>query len=139
MRWLERIKISLTGVWSNKFRSFLTLLGIIIGVSSVIIMVSLGSGTQKVVGGQFEGAFFQTGLFNEQPAASLQAEGGIIPGRCGLFERVHDRCSGCDSLFPYLGEINKYGDREYVTGVAGVTEKGSGSYYPKLEYGRDDH
>ena len=61
MRWLERIKISLTGVWSNKFRSFLTLLGIIIGVSSVIIMVSLGSGTQKVVGASLKN-FFPTGL-----------------------------------------------------------------------------
>ncbi|MFP4015911.1 MAG: ABC transporter permease, partial [Halanaerobiales bacterium] len=55
MTFLDRLKLSLTGVGSNKFRSFLTLLGIIIGVGSVIIMVSMGSGTQKVLGGQFEG------------------------------------------------------------------------------------
>ncbi len=41
MIYFDRIKLSLTGVGSNKFRSFLTLLGIIIGVSAVIIMVSL--------------------------------------------------------------------------------------------------
>ncbi len=29
------------GIWSNKMRSFLTMLGIIIGVASVIILVSL--------------------------------------------------------------------------------------------------
>ncbi|MEJ6952253.1 ABC transporter permease [Natronospora cellulosivora (SeqCode)] len=54
MKYIDRIKLSFTGVSSNKFRSFLTLLGIIIGVSVVIILVSLGSGTQAVVGEQYE-------------------------------------------------------------------------------------
>ena len=53
MNIFDRLKISLTGVTSNKFRSLLTLLGIIIGVGAVILMVSLGSGTRKVVSGQF--------------------------------------------------------------------------------------
>ncbi len=54
MNFSDKIKLSLIGVGSNKFRSFLTLLGIIIGVASVIIMVSLGSGTKEVVSGQFK-------------------------------------------------------------------------------------
>ena len=53
MNILDRIKMAITGVTSNKFRSFLTLLGIIIGVGAVILMVSLGSGTRAVVSGQF--------------------------------------------------------------------------------------
>src|SRR6056297_3312132 len=57
MNILDRIKMAITGVTSNKFRSFLTLLGIIIGVGAVILMVSLGSGTQKVVSGQFDSLF----------------------------------------------------------------------------------
>lgn len=54
MSFLDRIKLSLNGVTSNKFRTFLTLLGIIIGVGAVILMISLGSGTQSVVTGEFE-------------------------------------------------------------------------------------
>lgn len=57
MKNIDRIKLALQGVGSNKFRSFLTLLGIIIGVSAVILMVSLGSGTQQVISGQFSGLY----------------------------------------------------------------------------------
>ena len=53
MNYLDKIKMAFTGVTNNKFRSFLTLLGIIIGVGAVILMVSLGSGTREVVSGQF--------------------------------------------------------------------------------------
>jgi putative ABC transport system permease protein len=53
MSFSDKIKLALVGVGSNKFRSFLTLLGIIIGVGSVILMVSLGAGTRAVVSGQF--------------------------------------------------------------------------------------
>ena len=38
----ESIKMALDGMISNKLRTFLTLLGIIIGVGAVIAMVSLG-------------------------------------------------------------------------------------------------
>ena len=40
----ESIKMALQGMVSNKLRTFLTLLGIIIGVGAVIAMVSLGFG-----------------------------------------------------------------------------------------------
>lgn len=49
----ETIKLAIAGITSNKFRSFLTLLGIIIGTGAVILMISLGSATQKIVTGQF--------------------------------------------------------------------------------------
>lgn len=52
MKFYELIRMALAGISSNKFRTFLTLLGIIIGVASVIMMVFLGSSTQEVVGGQ---------------------------------------------------------------------------------------
>lgn len=39
-RVLEYIKIALMNIRSNKARSFLTMLGIIIGISSVILIVS---------------------------------------------------------------------------------------------------
>ncbi|WP_367565725.1 ABC transporter permease [Lacrimispora sp.] len=41
---LQSFKMALKSIWSNKMRSFLTMLGIIIGVASVIILVSLVNG-----------------------------------------------------------------------------------------------
>lgn len=52
MRVTELIKIALISVWSNKVRSFLTMLGIIIGISSVIILVGMGNGTKQEVSDQ---------------------------------------------------------------------------------------
>ncbi|MBK1813737.1 ABC transporter permease [Clostridium sp. YIM B02505] len=54
MKLTKLIKIALTSVWQNKIRSFLTMLGIIIGISSVIILVGMGQGTQKQVSDQIE-------------------------------------------------------------------------------------
>jgi len=44
---LEAFRVALQGLTANKLRSFLTMLGIIIGVGSVIIMVALGQGVAK--------------------------------------------------------------------------------------------
>lgn len=47
----ECIKMAFEGMLSNKLRTFLTMLGIIIGVGAVIAMVSLGLGMQEKVKG----------------------------------------------------------------------------------------
>jgi len=44
---LEYIKMALQNIRGNKGRSFLTMLGIIIGISSVITIVSIGEGTKN--------------------------------------------------------------------------------------------
>lgn len=43
---LEYVKIALMNIRSNKGRSFLTMLGIIIGISSVIMIISIGNGVR---------------------------------------------------------------------------------------------
>jgi putative ABC transport system permease protein len=45
----EIIQVALQAIRANKLRSFLTMLGIIIGVGAVITMVALGNGAQKAV------------------------------------------------------------------------------------------
>ncbi len=45
----EIFQVALSAIRANKLRSFLTMLGIIIGVGAVITMVALGSGAQKAV------------------------------------------------------------------------------------------
>ena len=52
MRISQLFKIALYSVWSNKIRSFLTMLGIIIGISSVIILVGMGQGAEKEISDQ---------------------------------------------------------------------------------------
>ena len=49
MNFYNLIKIALRAIWSNKFRSFLSMLGIIIGVAAVIIMMSIGQGSKESV------------------------------------------------------------------------------------------
>lgn len=51
---LETIKLSLEGIRTNKLRSFLTMLGIIIGISSVITITTIGNGMQKSVNSAFD-------------------------------------------------------------------------------------
>ena len=49
MMFMQTCKIALRSIKSNKMRSFLTMLGIIIGVMSVVILVSIGQGTTKSI------------------------------------------------------------------------------------------
>lgn len=52
MKFLSIIKQSLGAIMNNKGRSFLTVLGIVIGIGSVIALVSLGQGVKDSVAGQ---------------------------------------------------------------------------------------
>ncbi|MFT5874481.1 MAG: putative ABC transport system permease protein [Clostridium sp.] len=54
MNIFESVKTALESIKANKMRAFLTMLGIIIGISSVITIVSLGQGGQKAITGEFE-------------------------------------------------------------------------------------
>ena len=43
------LKVAITAIMSNKFRSFLSMLGIIIGVAAVIIMMAIGQGSKQSI------------------------------------------------------------------------------------------
>jgi putative ABC transport system permease protein len=49
MNIFESIKLALDAIWAHKLRSFLTLLGVIFGVATVIVVVSLIEGFNKYV------------------------------------------------------------------------------------------
>jgi putative ABC transport system permease protein len=51
----ENVRIAIIGLGSNKLRSILTMLGITIGVASVIVLVSLGQAVDGFVRQQFQG------------------------------------------------------------------------------------
>ena len=51
----EYIKIALMNIKSNKGRSVLTMLGIIIGIASVIMVIAIGNGVRGQVNDELEG------------------------------------------------------------------------------------
>jgi putative ABC transport system permease protein len=51
---LENLLLALKSLWANKMRSFLTTLGIVIGVSAVIAVVSIVQGLSQVITGEVE-------------------------------------------------------------------------------------
>jgi putative ABC transport system permease protein len=55
MNLLESVAVALRSLATNKMRAGLTMLGIIIGISAVITLVSVGQGVQAVVDEQMEG------------------------------------------------------------------------------------
>lgn len=55
MDYKELFKISIRALTANKVRSFLTTLGIIIGVFAIILLVSIGTGLQKFITDQIAG------------------------------------------------------------------------------------
>ncbi len=55
MTWKHIIKTSLTGLATNRSRSFLTILGIVIGITAIMLVISLGSGAQALILGQVQG------------------------------------------------------------------------------------
>ena len=55
MRVTENIRIALRGLSANKLRAALTMLGIMIGVSAVITLLSLGDGVNRFIANEFIG------------------------------------------------------------------------------------
>ena len=49
------LKVAWKGLVSNKLRSLLTMLGVIIGVAAVIVMISISAGTEKAIEDQITG------------------------------------------------------------------------------------
>ncbi len=50
---LENLRVAAVTLWANRLRTFLTMLGLIIGIGSVILMIALGIGAQNYVKEQF--------------------------------------------------------------------------------------
>lgn len=113
------VKLAIAGIQANKMRSFLTMLGVIIGVAAVIILVSIGEGTTQSV------------------TNSIQAMGSNLIN-------VNIRNNETNETLTY-DEVMEWKDKEGVQGVApvingNVTIKyGSVSYDTSLEGVNDEY
>ncbi len=85
MRLNKVIQIAGKGLSKNKFRSLLTMLGVIIGVAAVIVMISISAGTEAAIEEQITGlgsnlifvqANFSRGGFG--PGAGQDSSGGLV-------------------------------------------------------------
>jgi putative ABC transport system permease protein len=73
MNILNLFKVSLKAVANNKMRSFLSMLGIIIGVAAVIIMMAIGQGSKESI--RSELSTMGTNLLTIRPGADMR--GGV--------------------------------------------------------------
>ena len=73
MNILNLFKVSLKAVANNKMRSFLSMLGIIIGVAAVIIMMAIGQGSKESI--RQELSTMGTNLLTIRPGADMR--GGV--------------------------------------------------------------
>ncbi len=76
MRWLQTFRVALRALARNKMRSFLTTLGVVIGVSAVIAMVAIGDGAKARV----EQAFASMGSNMLIVLPGTSAAGGAMGG-----------------------------------------------------------
>jgi putative ABC transport system permease protein len=116
LNFTQAVKLALGGIASNKMRSFLTMLGVIIGVAAVITLVSVGAGATKSVSDQVEGMGSNLITVNMRGRGS----GGTL---------TLDEClkltskQGVGQVAPSVsGSISaKYNDKSYDTSLEGTT------------------
>ncbi|MCX7950432.1 MAG: ABC transporter permease [Clostridiales bacterium] len=131
MRSLTLIKMSFSSIASNKLRTFLTMLGIIIGISSVITLVALGEGTKKQVQEQIEslGTNLITVNITSRRTAGLSDEDiELIKTKPGI--------KNVAPLLNQSGIIVKNGSKTYTTSIEASTPEYFGIRKLEVENGR---
>ena len=118
------LKISLKALKRNKFRSFLTMLGIIIGVGAVIAMVSIGQGAQR----QIQEEFAAMGTNTVWIRAGSSRSWGIRSGSGTLntltaddFEAIERECPTVQAVSPSASTMAQtvFGNQNWNTRIEG--------------------
>ncbi len=123
---LENIRVAWDGLASNRMRSILTMLGIIIGVASVVALLSIGQGAQSAITGQISS--IGSNLLFVSPGM-VRSEGVQTAGGGGLTmddaKAVADPANVPDAAFvaPVVSRNAQVvqGSANINAGVAGVT------------------
>lgn len=127
---------------SNKTRTFLTMLGIIIGVFAVISLISIGQGIQNYVTGQF-GKLGSDLIFVTPGKLNLRGDPGANFLANKLDEKhlklVENYASDYVKEITPLMEIGKtisYKNKTYYTEIQATNELGAAVYRVEMEKGR---
>lgn len=120
------LKMAIVSLKINKMRSILTSLGIIIGVSAVIIMLAVGSGASKKIAKDMESMGSNLLMIRSASATS----GGVRMGfgtKPSLTlkdaEAIYKNCRGIMAVAPYSSATSQltYGNQNWSTTVGGTT------------------
>ena len=126
MKWHKLITIALKSIARNTMRSLLTMLGIIIGVGSVITLMTLGEGSQKDIEGQV--AALGTNLIMVRPGSTDR--GGVRGGagtRTSLSMNDVNRLQQSAALLLWVSPVIRKegqviaGNNNWSTSVTGVS------------------
>ena len=106
MNYLEAIRVALQSLWANKLRSVLTLLGVVIGISSVIAVVTFVSGINDYVAKKIFNLGADVFIISKMSAVEPNVEKYLeAEKRKNLdmddYEAVKAACSHCD----YVGGL----------------------------------
>ncbi|MGX1194177.1 ABC transporter permease [Metabacillus sp. SLBN-84] len=74
MSFVENIRMAFSSVLAHKLRSILTMLGIIIGVASVILVVAIGQGGEQMLKSQFTGTSNTIEVFYQPSEEEMQSD-----------------------------------------------------------------
>ena len=128
MNYLNSIKIALNALKRNKFRAFLTMLGIIIGVASVIVMLAIGQGSKKSIQDQMAG--MGTNLIFAFPGG--EQKGGVRMGNSDAqsmklsdVEAIEKDCPAISDVSPEVRSSGQavVGNQNWPTSIFGVNNK----------------
>lgn len=123
------------GITVNKSRTFLTALGIIIGVSSVVLMVSIGRSFQNYILTQIES--FGTDTLDIIPTGFEKFGGNLESITFSDYEAVKDLTT-VESVTPVIivGKPITYGEEELSPMIIGAYDIFAKNYHLKIGQGR---
>ncbi len=113
---IENIRLSFQGVWSHKMRSFLTMLGIIIGIASIISIVSTIQGTNEQIRENLIGAgnnAVKIQLSRGDSTYEFDDYSSVPQGLPVITETVRQKLLGVDGV----EDASLYNSRSYADGI----------------------
>lgn len=124
------LKIALRAINNNKLRSFLTMLGIIIGVASVITMLAIGQGSKRSIQEQI--SEMGSNMIMVHPGNNDRRGGGVRMNASDMqtlknadYEELVKKCTRyLSSVSPLVNSSGQmiYGNNNYPASVTGVSQ-----------------
>lgn len=126
MNIINLFKIALKALWGNKFRGFLTMLGIIIGVAAVISMLAIGQGSKRSIQEQISS--MGSNVISIRPGA--ENFGGVRQSAASMQTLKLDDYRAIASEAPYITAVSPevsssvqivFGANNYPSSIYGVS------------------
>jgi putative ABC transport system permease protein len=129
MQLAEAFKLALQSLWANKMRTVLTLIGVVMGVASVIMVITLVNGANKYVATKLSGYGADVFTVTRMSSVILSAEDYFRYQKRKIlrfedYEAVRDNCTECSEVGALLNKSTNVvynGHSSNNTGVRGYT------------------